>query len=248
VDDAVDGSDNPRCALAALRARLAEPEVSPPDPVLLAWEIVRRQYGISGIYVDQLFEGIAQDLETFRYPSFDALANYCYGVASTVGLMCMQIIGYAGPEAVPYAVRLGVAMQLTNILRDVAEDWRRGRLYLPLEELRAFGLDEQDVAAGRVDDRWRQFMRFQVARVRRLYAEALLGIMLLNPDGRLAVAAAAELYQGILDVIEASGYDVFSRRAHLSDRAKLIRLPRIWWRVRNGGYRRTGGAAAPSQG
>lgn len=240
VDDAVDASADPEQALAELQARLAGADAGPPDPVLVVWGLVQRQYRIPAVYVEQLLEGVSRDLQTSRYESFEALAEYCYGVASTVGLMAMHIIGYSGPEAVPYAVRLGVALQLTNILRDVAEDWGRGRLYLPLDELAAFGLGEEDVAAGRADNRWRDFMRFQVARARAIYRAALPGIGYLHPDGRLAVAAAAELYGGILDAIEANNYDVFGRRAHLSLLAKVTRLPAIWWRVKWGVYWRAG--------
>ena len=160
------------------------------------------------------------------------MAAYSYGVASTVGLMSMHIIGYSDSDAVLYAIKLGVALQLTNILRDVSEDWRRGRLYLPLEELAAHGLSEADVEAGQVDDRWRAFMRFQIARNRDLYAEALPGIAFLNREGRLAVAAAAELYRAILNDIEAHDYDVFSRRAYVNAWNKLRRAPGIWWRSR----------------
>jgi phytoene synthase len=145
----------------------------------------------------------------------------------------MHIIGGTDPAAVPYAVKSGVALQVTNILRDVREDWQRGRLYLPLDELAAYGLTENDIAAGQVDDRWRALMRFQIARARRLYAEAWPGIVWLNPDGRLAVAAATELYSAILRDIETHDYDVFNRRAYLNTWGKLRRLPGIWWRARN---------------
>ena len=172
---------------------------------------------------------MACDLHHTRYETFDDLAEYAYAVASTVGLMAMHIIGFQGKEALPDAVKLGVALQATNILRDVAEDWARGRLYLPKSELAAFGLSEADVAAGQNSDRWRAFMRYQIGRVRELYAELRPGIARLDRSGRFAVAAAARLYEGILDDIEAHDYDVFSRRAHLSTRAKLARLPGIWW-------------------
>jgi len=153
-------------------------------------------------------------------------------VASTVGLMSMHILGFTGEEAIPYAVKLGVALQITNILRDVGEDWRAGRVYLPAEELAAYGLSEEDVAAGRVDDRWRKFMRFQIDRNRRLYAEAWPGVPMLSKDGRLAVTAAADFYRAILGDIEAHDYDVFHRRAHVSSWGKLRRLPGLWWRCR----------------
>jgi phytoene synthase len=182
--------------------------------------------------MEQLIEGVRRDLNQKRYATFEELTAYAYGVASTVGLMSMHIIGFSSPAAIPYAIKLGVALQITNILRDVSEDWRMGRLYLPLQELAAYGLSEADVARGQVDRRWRAFMRFQIARVRRLYEEAWPGIALLNKDGRFAIAAAGELYRAILDDIEAHDYDVFSRRAHLSAWRKLGRLPGIWWRNR----------------
>jgi phytoene synthase len=204
------------------------------DPVSLAWADTRARYQIPGQYAEQLLDGIASDLTQTRYGTFDDLAHYCYAVASTVGLMSMHIVGYAGKEAIPYAVKLGVALQLTNILRDVAEDWQNGRLYLPLDELAAFGLAEADIAQGVVDNRWRAFMRFQIERARQLYTEALPGVAMLGKSGRFAVGAAAELYRAILEDIEAHDYDVFSRRAHLSDRKKLALLPGIWWRARFG--------------
>ncbi len=218
--------------LAAWRRCVLEMPTPCDDPVALAWADTRLRYRIPRLYAEQLLDGVARDGVTRRYATFDDLAVYCYGVASTVGLMAMHIIGFAGPHAIPYAVKLGVALQLTNILRDVQEDWRAGRLYLPLEELKQFGLSEADVAEGRVDDRWRAFMRFQIARTRRLYAEAMPGIRLLAPDGRLAIAAAAQLYRAILDDIERHDYNVFTRRAHIGALGKLRRLPGIWWRWR----------------
>jgi phytoene synthase len=183
-------------------------------------------------YGEQLIDGVARDLTQSRYQTFEELAAYCYAVASTVGLMSMHVIGYAGAHAIPYAIKLGVALQLTNILRDVGEDWQAGRLYLPHEDLAQFGLQEEDIARGEVTDNWRAFMRYQIARNRLLYAEAAPGIALLDRDGRFAIGAAAGLYQGILQDIEAHDYDVFSRRAFVSKWGKLRRLPGIWW-----GYR-----------
>src|SRR5690606_11050910 len=144
-------------------------------PVVIAWTDARMRYGIPQTYAEQLIEGVAQDLNRSRYRTFDQLSVYCYSVASTVGLMSMHIIGFVGLDAIPYAVKLGVALQLTNILRDVREDWESGRLYLPQEELDAYGLGEEDVAAGQVDGRCRAFMRYQIARNRQLYEEAWPG-------------------------------------------------------------------------
>ena len=224
--------DNPLPALAAWRSRALSPTPPGDDLIATAWADTRRRYHIPHRYVEQLIEGVARDLHQTRYATFENLTAYAYGVASTVGLMSMHIVGFSSPAAIPYAIKLGVALQMTNILRDVGEDWRMGRLYLPLEELASYGLSEADVADGRVNDRWRAFMDFQITRARRLYQEAWPGIALLNKDGRVAIAAAGELYRAILDDIEDHDYDVFNRRAHLSAWRKLGRLPGIWWRNR----------------
>ena len=202
------------------------------DLIALAWADARARYHIPRRYAEQLIDGVARDLHQTRYDSFDDLATYCYSVASTVGLMSMHIIGFVSHEAIPYAIKLGVALQLTNILRDVGEDWRRGRFYLPTDELAEFGLNEADVAEGVVDERWRAFMRFQIERTRRLYDESWAGIALLAPQGRLAIAAAAGFYRAILDDIEAHDYDNFGRRAHVSQWGKVRLLPQLWWQVR----------------
>jgi 15-cis-phytoene synthase len=233
ADDIVDGgAPDAAEALAAWQRRTAMPVPPLDDPVAVAWADTRARYRIPQRYAEQLIEGVARDLVCRRYATFEDLAAYAYGVASTVGLMSMHIIGYTSEEAIPYAIKLGVALQLTNILRDVGEDWALGRVYLPFEECVAYRLTQTDLAAGQVDDRWRAFMRFQIARTRRLYAEAWPGIGLLHKDGRFAIAAAADLYRAILDDIERHDYDVFARRAHVSAVRKLRRLPSLWLRVR----------------
>ena len=230
TDNIVDSpADDPEKLLATWRRKALSFEPPRDDLVALAWADTRRRYHIPPRYAEQLIEGVTRDLNQNRYRTFEELTTYAYGVASTVGLMSMHIIGCASAAAIPYAIKLGVALQVTNILRDVAEDWQMGRVYLPLDELAAYGLDETDIAAGRVDDRWRALMRFQIERNRRLYDEAWRGIAMLNPDGRFAVAAAGELYRAILDDIEAHDYAVFSRRAHVNTWGKLRKLPGIWW-------------------
>lgn len=204
------------------------------DPVALAWTDARQRYAVPVRYAEQLIEGVMRDLTQNRYDTFEELTAYCYGVASTVGLMSMHIIGYSGKEALPYAIKLGVALQLTNILRDVGDDWRMGRLYLPQEDLLYFGITEEDLERGKVTDKWRALMRFQIERNRSLYQEAMPGIRMLDQNGRFAIAAASELYQGILNDIEAHDYDVFNRRAFVNTWGKLQRLPGIWWRSRYG--------------
>lgn len=202
------------------------------QPVALAWADAQAQFRIPPGYAEQLINGVARDITQTRYQTFTDLAEYAYGVASTVGLMAMHIVGYTSYDAVGYAVKLGVALQMTNILRDVGEDWRAGRVYLPQEELAAFGLSDADIARSAVDDRWRAFMRFQIERNRQLYDEARPGVSLLKADGRFAIAAAADLYRAILEDIERHDYDVFTRRASISALGKLRRLPGIWWRAR----------------
>lgn len=231
VDDIVDvGKDgcDPLQALQAWRQIVSHPTAEADDPVALAWVDTLQRYLIPRHFALQLIDGVARDMEQRRYQTFDELATYCYSVASTVGLMSMHIIGYQSQDAIPYAIKLGVALQLTNILRDVGEDYRNGRIYLPLEELDSFGLDESHIFAAQVTERWRQFMRFQIARARQLYTEAWPGIRLLNRDGRFAIAVALDVYRAILEKIEANDYDVFNKRASLSAFEKIRRLPRIW--------------------
>ena len=235
----------PEAALAAWKQRsLLAPLAAAPSPddlVVLAWADARARYRIPTAYAEQLIDGVARDLTTTRYASFDDLAVYCYGVASTVGLLSMHIIGFAGREAIPYAVKLGVALQLTNILRDVGEDWAAGRVYLPQEELAAFGLSDADIGRfstagfhdeGGAADRWRAFMRFQIERNRQLYNEAVPGIAWLDPAGRFAIAAAAGLYRDILEVIAGRGGDVFTQRAAPRTRTALPRAIGLWWQSR----------------
>jgi phytoene synthase len=174
TDDLVDEANGEaEEALAAWHHRiLAPPRSEEENPVAIAWADTQQRYGIPRRYIEQLFDGVESDLQPTRYATFADLTIYAYKVASTVGLMSMHIIGFSGQEAIPYAVKLGVALQITNILRDIGEDWRAGRLYLPTTELESFGLAEADLAAGQVDARWRAFMHFQIERNRQLYQEA----------------------------------------------------------------------------
>jgi 15-cis-phytoene synthase len=205
------------------------------DLVATAWADTRLRYGIPYKYGEQLIEGVARDLHQQRYQSFDDLATYAYSVASTVGLMSLRIIGLAPgfreEDAIPYAIKLGLALQITNILRDVGEDWRAGRVYLPAHDLEAWGISEGDFQEGHIDERWRGFMRFQIERNRQLYEEGWPCIAMFNHDGRFGMAAMCALYSVILSSIEANNYDVFNHRAHVSTWGKLSRLPGIW--VRN---------------
>lgn len=244
IVDSAEAVQKRQDTLSAWRKTISADHPPEGELVALAWADAKQRFNIPNGYAQQLIDGVGRDLSQTRYETFADLAEYSYGVASTVGLMAMHIVGFAGERAIPYAVKLGVALQMTNILRDVAEDWKAGRMYLPQNELRSFDLTEasiaEAVATGYVNGRWQAFMQFQVARTHHLYREALSGITLLDTDGRFAIAAAAELYRAILGEIEARNYDVFSRRAHVSLRGKLVRLPGIWWRSRKSYHRGSG--------
>jgi phytoene synthase len=209
-------------AHAALAAR---------HPTLPAWNDTCRRHALPSALTNELLAGVAMDLTIHRYETFADLWLYCYRVASVVGLLSMRIVGFA-PGAEPYAIKLGVALQLTNILRDIGEDARRGRVYLPQEDLARFDLTDDDIFAGRIDARFRALMRFEIARARQLYAESWPGVALLSSDSRLAIGAASHVYARILDKIAANNYDVFRLRANLSTAEKLALLPDIWRKVR----------------
>ncbi len=234
VDDIVDeSSDGERDAqLDYWRGMVETASFEGNDLVAAAWADALIRYHIPRHYALQLIDGVARDLSQTRYQTFDELATYCYGVASTVGLMSMYIVGFHGHEAISYAIKLGVALQMTNILRDVGEDYRNGRLYLPREELAFYGIQESDIAEGRVTDNWRQFMKFQIDRTRNLYAESWAGVKMLEPEGQLAIGAASVFYQGILDEIEKRDYDVFTGRASLSTVGKVSRIPGLWFKLK----------------
>lgn len=245
VDDIVDSSqetvDVREARLVAWRFKSVT--ASPPhdDLVALAWADTRLRYNIPYTFCEQLIDGVTLDLHQQRYESFDDLAIYAYGVASTVGLMMLRIIGtapgFTEEAAMPYAIKMGLALQITNILRDVGEDRRTGRVYLPANELQAWGICDEDLVegvagSGPARERWHDFMRFQIERNRTLYREAWPCIHMFDRDGRFCVAAMCSLYRAILDDIETHDYDVINRRAHISTRGKLRRLPGIWWQSR----------------
>jgi phytoene synthase len=184
-----------------------------------------------------MIAGQRMDLYRNRYETFNDLYLYCYRVAGTVGLMSSAVMGIdqnqgcapwdqaCGMSPEQEAVALGIANQLTNILRDVGEDARRGRIYLPLEDLALFNYTEQDLLNGVVDQRWCELMKFQIQRARKYYTQAEQGISRLSPDARWPVWAALMLYRQILDVIEKNNYDVFRQRAYVPRLQKLLCLP-----------------------
>lgn len=191
-----------------------------------------------------MIAGQRMDLYRSRYETFEELNLYCYRVAGTVGLMSLAVMGIdTSLQTAPWdrqqlvkdtteaAIALGIANQLTNILRDVGEDARRGRIYLPLAELALFNYTEEDLLKGVIDERWRELMRFQIQRARKFYDEAEKGICGLSPDARWPVWSALMLYSQILPAIERNQYDVFTKRAYVPTPRKLVSLPVAWLRA-----------------
>lgn len=199
----------------------------PSAPVPSAFAAVRLRYGVPVAAAHALIEGLRMDLSCRRYATWDDLSLYCYRVAGTVGEMAAPVLGCRDAAAVPRAIELGIAMQLTNILRDVAEDARLGRLYLPEADLASFGCDPEAVLAGRPNGRFAELMAFEIARARAYYASSMHGLPALSPAGRLTALAGSDLYSHILTRIEAQQYDVFRTRASVSTVGKLRALPGI---------------------
>ena len=228
ADDIVDRAPATGKAAAARALDAWETELDAPrHPIAVAFAAVRDTYGVPVAAARDLLDGVRMDLAPRRYDTWDDLAVYCYHVAGTVGLIAAPILGCRDPAALPHAVSLGIAMQLTNVLRDVAEDARMGRLYLPLADLAAFDCDPEMVLAGRPSGRFADLMAFEIARARALYDDARAGIPALSPAGRLTTVASAHLYGKILTRIEEQNYDVFAGRAHVPTGRKLCALPTV---------------------
>jgi len=198
-----------------------------PNPVLRAFANTARMHGIRLETIAAFIESMKMDTRVTRYQTYKDLETYTYGSAAVVGLMMCRVIGVTDERADPHAEALGVAMQLTNFLRDIGEDWRRGRIYVPLEDLDRFGYTEEDLAAGVVDERFIRLMKFESERTRDLYDFAARGLDHIPPGRRYPVAVARELYEAILDRIEAQDYDVYARRAETSLAGKLAVAARV---------------------
>jgi len=191
------------------------------EPMFVAYADAAQRFGIPLDPALALLRGGRMDITIRRYATYAELCDYCYLVASTVGLLVSPILGYASAEALDYGVTLGRAMQLTNILRDVGEDASMGRIYLPAEDLARFGYAENHVFAQVVDENFIALMRFQIERVRALYIQAEPGVAMLSAESRYTVRLALSLYRRILESIELNDYDVFRRRAYVPLRSKI---------------------------
>jgi 15-cis-phytoene synthase len=192
------------------------------DPILASIVHTFIKHKIPAEDGEAFLRSMFMDEERSEYYNFNELEDYMYGSAGVIGLIVTRIVGYSSDEAFPYALKLGYAFQLTNFLRDIREDSEDlGRVYMPLDELRQFSLERKDIAEMKMDDRFVEFMKFQISRNKQIYREALPGIELLNWKGRLAVRISYVLYKAILTEIERANYNVYAGRVRTNFRQKL---------------------------
>ena len=258
VDDISDEPGNVEAkqrALAALRAemdRALSGQVSG-STVWPAFRDAVERYGIPKRYLHDLISGAEMDLTVTVYETFDRLREYCYRVAGTVGLCCVHVFGFSDPRAPELAERLGIAFQLTNILRDVAKDYEMGRVYLPQEDLDRFDCNsEVEFRRASASAKFVELARFETARAWQFYSEGWPLMDWIEDDSRAALWALARIYAGILEKIELRGYDVLAQPpAHLSAAEKvwILARARLGWRdpnyvvrMRERDRRRAGGA------
>ena len=186
------------------------------EPLLKAFRKTISSYGIPKQYFDELLQGVSSDLTKNRYKDFKELYDYCYKVAGVVGLMMLKIFGSDNPDAQEHAIDMGVAMQLTNILRDIQEDFERGRIYLPQDEMEQFNIENNFTALKEINSNAKSFLKFQIERARDYYSRASAGINMIS-DKRCAFVACImkDMYAEILNQIEKNGYNVFKKREYV---------------------------------
>ena len=204
------------------------------DPIMMAWQDTLKSYAIPIDLPLDLMDGVAMDIEFKPFETFEELYVYCYKVAAVVGLMTSEIFGYSDKQALEHAIELGIAMQLTNILRDIGEDVDRGRIYLPLEDLRRFNYSQEEFMQKRRNNNFINLMKFQIERARSYYRSSEKGIPMLERQSRFGVCISSINYGNILSAIEKNNYDVFSKRAYRSFYQKISTIPYVWYRTRVG--------------
>ena len=231
-DDTVDEETSTEAklkALSDLQANLDRAYLGgASSPVYVALADVARNYDIPQDYFQEIILGVESDLVKDRFQNFDELKEYCYRVASVVGLICLQIFGYEDDRAKEYAVDLGLAMQLTNIIRDVREDLDMGRVYLPQDEMARFGYSEDDLRNGVRNEAFLELMRFQSQRAREYFDRGFKLLPYLSRRSRACPAVLGALYSKVLDRIEASDYDVLESRVSLSKAEKIGITAKTW--------------------
>ena len=237
VDDVVDEVSDPEVARAKLgwwRGEIAAIYAGTPShPVARALAASNRHYPLPQALLQTVIDGMEMDLDQVRYADFAALETYCHRVAGVVGLMSAEIFGYEDPATREYARDLGIAFQLTNIIRDVGEDARRGRIYLPLDELARFNVAPSDVLRCRATPEFTALMQMQVARARTWYDRALARLPSRDRRAQRAGLAMAAIYRALLDEIERDGCRVLDRRIALTPLRKLWIATRTAWTARS---------------
>ncbi len=199
-------------------------------PVFIALNDTVERYGIPQRYFEEILQGVEMDLTWSRFHDFEELRDYCYKVASAVGLVCIEIFGYTDTRAREHAMDLGLAMQLTNIIRDVKEDAERDRIYIPLDEIQACGYSEEELLSGVINEPFLELMRSQAARAREHFERGRRLLPLLSGVSRACPAVLHDIYSALLDHIEHGGFRVFDGRASLNTRRKLFIMARTWAR------------------
>ena len=231
-DDVADDDlpvEEKRRLLAQTRERLAAAWTGEPeDRVLIALKDAVSSFGIPTVYFDEIIEGVEMDLTVSRFRDFCELRTYCYRVASVVGLVCIEVFGFRDESAKEFAVDLGLAMQLTNIMRDVKEDAERGRIYLPQDEMEDWGYTEAELMNGVVNAQFRGLMGHQAERARRYFDSGRRLVPLLDRESRACAGVLHTVYSALLDRIEGADYDVFERRIGVSTAFKLFIMARLW--------------------
>lgn len=231
-DDIADGDlslSEKRRKLALVRQRLyADGAAADSPPIFRALHHATRAYDIPLEYYEEIVKGVETDLVKNRFADFDELYEYCYKVAAVVGLVCVEVFGYDDPAAREYAVDMGIAMQLTNILRNVKEDAARDRIYLPQDDMRRFNYTEAELTRGAMTDGFKALMAHQTARARCYFERSEPLFALISPDARACPKVMHATYRGILDRIERAGYDVFQARIGLSAPEKVLLMVRLW--------------------
>ena len=235
VDDVVDEVSDPNLARVKLAWWRTEVDAiftgSAQHPVAIALAKAVDRYGITRANLQTVIDGMQMDLEKVRYVDFAELETYCDNVAGVVGLMSATIFGYQDASTLVYARKLGVAFQLTNIIRDVGEDARRGRIYLPQDELARFGVVPSDVLRARASPAFVELMRFQTERARAWYDAAFAALPDRDRHAQRAGLAMAAIYRTLLDEIARDGYRVLDRRIALTPLRKLWIATRAAWRA-----------------
>ena len=202
------------------------------EPVYIALSDVITQFNIPVEYFNSLLSGMEMDLSKVRYENFSELEEYCYRAASVVGLMCIHVFGIKDARAEECAISLGKAMQLTNICRDVRDDFQLGRIYLPADEMRRFGYSEELLESLQVTHEFTELMKYQIARARSYFVDGMRILDYLERDARVCTSLLGNLYVALLDRIERNGYDVLTTRISLTLPEKLFLLVRTWFKVK----------------